>query len=170
MPLISIAYQLSRHRPGVLGLFSLLLASSSVAQGPDWSVTPTDYESSATVTGVLYVDYELANDPANIVGAFVGETCRGVASPILVSDTSMYFLTVYSNSIGETIAFKSYLASDDTIVDVNETIQFIPDNSWGSPENPFSWNAILYYDHPPSVEGVPDQTIEVGETFPGFDL
>ncbi|MBT4496257.1 MAG: hypothetical protein HOC74_00960, partial [Gemmatimonadetes bacterium] len=152
-------------------LFVLLTqAGQSYAALPNWSATPANYELSATMTATLYLDFVAVEGEGNLVGAFVGEECRGVASPIRVLDSWVYFLTIFSNSNGEIIRLKAYVAAQDRILNAEETISFSANGAYGDPSNPLALHTILNYDFPPSVSGIPDQKIEAGNRFASIDL
>ncbi|MBI5215130.1 MAG: T9SS type A sorting domain-containing protein [Ignavibacteriae bacterium] len=152
-------------------LFFLILTSVfAFANPPDWSVNPSNFQFNSTVTGVLYVNDTLSQS-GNVVGAFVGNDVRGVATPIRVGDSWMYFMTLYSNAAsGETVTFKAYVAHADIIADANETVPFVANSITGSPASPFEWHVYFNYDFAPVLSGIPDQTIEVGGSFTTFDL
>ncbi|TAK61669.1 MAG: T9SS type A sorting domain-containing protein [Bacteroidetes bacterium] len=140
------------------------------AAPPDWNVNPSEYLFNSTITAVLEVNDTLARE-GNIVGAFVGNEVRGVASPIQVGDTWMYFMTVYSNATdGETVTFKTYLSSADMVSDIEESVPFVANAINGDPATPFRWHTYVSYDRAPVLEGVPDQTVEQGMSFAVFDL
>jgi len=42
-----------------------------------------------------------------------------VISPAYVLDQWMYFLTIYSNTSGEIISFKTWIAESDTILSIS---------------------------------------------------
>ncbi|MBT7021970.1 MAG: tandem-95 repeat protein, partial [Candidatus Marinimicrobia bacterium] len=144
--------------------------SSEIVVVPDWYVDYTNYQSTASMTAVLYLDHELAGSPYNKVAAFYNGETRGTALPLQVGATWMYFLTVYANSNGETLTFKAYHSDLEMVLDVQETIIFNSNSSYGEPLNPFILNTILNFDHNPELSGIPAQTIEIGEQFDTFDL
>ena len=76
-------------------------------------------------------------DSADVVGAFAGPECRGVASPI-PSLGGVLFLSVGSNTeSGEAITFKIYLHNTDEIVDANEIVAFQNSGELGTMTDPF---------------------------------
>ena len=90
---------------------------------PDWRVNPADFEFSANVTVVVYLNQDVVvGGTDSRLGAFVGSELRGVAAPIEVLGTSMFFLTVYANSDGETVHFAAYLAERDTLLAADERV------------------------------------------------
>ena len=104
------------------------------------------------------------------MGAFVGDSCRGVGSPIQHNDGWLYFITVYANGDGETVNFKAWISDTDTVLSVWEAITFTHGFSLGSPDNPYELNTYLNYDFSPIVSGIPDQLIHQDESFDGVRL
>ncbi|MEI6436896.1 MAG: T9SS type A sorting domain-containing protein, partial [Bacteroidota bacterium] len=87
----------------------------------------------------------------DILGAFVGAECRGVANPFS-SLGGILFMTIGSNiQLGETVTFKIYLASTNQIVDAIETIPFQNAGEVGTMANPF----IFTYSAPCSLTVTP---------------
>ena len=87
------------------------------ADEPEWSVNAADFTGSATVVGALFLNNEVTGSD-NIVGAFVGDSCRGVGSPIAFNDGWLYFITVYANTNGETVSFRAWISETDTVLSV----------------------------------------------------
>jgi hypothetical protein len=105
--------------------------------GPGWE--PVLFQQfNMTVIGKIQLSpgvYSLNGN--DILGAFVGTECRGIAYP----DPSLggvLFLTIGSNILsGETVNFKIYLASTDNIVNAAETITFQNSGEEGTMASPF---------------------------------
>ncbi|MDZ4121182.1 MAG: choice-of-anchor D domain-containing protein, partial [Candidatus Cloacimonadaceae bacterium] len=77
----------------------------------------------ATIYGKVTVEGipAQAND---LVAAFVGEECRGIAEVIIVDRSVAYAtLLVYLNEPGEIVQLKVYSYTEDIIYDVNQTYQ-----------------------------------------------
>ena len=73
---------------------------------PNWSVDVPQYEFNLTFAGLLFIQGEESFDENDLLGAFVGDECRGIASPSYFPVTEHYTvnLMAYSNlSSGETI-------------------------------------------------------------------
>jgi len=115
-----------------------------LAQGPGWSLDPTAYQRSMAVTAVVEIDgVELRKD-ATVVGAFVGDECRGIAElrPVAAFDRYEAFLLVHSNEAsGESIFFKVFDATDETVLEITETLAFEVDASYGSVVEPLVLSA-----------------------------
>lgn len=129
-----------------------LTASGALSAAPPaWSVVVSDFQHNASITCVVYVDDVLKEDTANILGAFVNDTVRGVATPIAVGDDYMFFLTVYSNrTSGDTLSFRFYDAALDTILSITEKISFAPDAQIGDPVTPFQFHGFI----PPLIQTI----------------
>lgn len=96
------------------------------AQRPSWSVNETAFENTQTMIAKLTLDGKQLESPNDMVGAFVGNECRGVASPVFIPATGKYYtyLTVFSNKQGEEITFKLYEHSTGRIVPVDKKLNF----------------------------------------------
>ncbi len=145
-------------------LVMLLMNHPVGAVAPDWNVNPSNFEMNANMTAALYFDKNLTNDANNIVGVFVEDQCRGVASPTFIMNKSMYFITIYSDT-SEVMTLKAYIAVMDSIFEIDESITFKLNESYGDPFDPFQLNIYFNYDFPPSLATIPSQTITQGESF-----
>ena len=138
-------------------------------QEPNWEVNEGDFSSSMSLIGEFYLNESLFSS-SNIVGAFVGEECRGIASSTTVGDGYLYLMTIYGNISGEAILLKAWIANDDEIVNIEESIDFSSNEIIGSISDPIQFNAYLNFDFPPVISGIPDQTIHMGEEFATITL
>lgn len=96
------------------------------AQAPvSWTVNPNDYTNPMNVTCLVNqacTDLQNAN---NVVAAFVNGQCRGVAQTNMeVNGRWLAYLTIHSNTVGETVTFKVYNASTNSTFDALNTITF----------------------------------------------
>ena len=153
-----------------VGLVLALLTGLASASAPAWTVDGGSFSGSANVRAVLIVDEILSGNSQNILGAFVGEECRGVVSPVFILNSWKYFLTVYSDTAGEEISFKAYVQDEDLVVPVTETITFADGSNYGSAYFPMELNVIIYLDHDPVVGDIPDQIIFEGDGFSVIEL
>ena len=80
---------------------------------PDWAVNSSNYELSMNVIGRVYILGTPSDDADDIVAAFVGDECRGVAQPEYNEYYDAYFVTmdIYGSSGDEALSFKVYDAS-----------------------------------------------------------
>ena len=124
-------------------LTGIVTLSIVFADPSDWSVNPSEYEHTASMTGILLFDDVQSDDPNDIVAAFVGDECRGV------DDLGLYFsptgnwvwgITLYSNGGDETFTFKGYDASEGSEYDITDfSYTFVPDDIVGSAVVPVEW-------------------------------
>lgn len=103
-----------------------LCATCMVAQRPNWTVDENNFEFSTTRVAFLNVDGQELSSSNDMVAAFVNNETRGVASLVSVSGSSRKYayLTVFSNSDGETIQYKVYNSTTDAVSDVPNTDLF----------------------------------------------
>ena len=103
---------------------------------PDWTVNPNDFDGSMNVIAQLFVENVESNDPDDIVAAFIGEECRGVANLEYSPRYDGYFVTmdIYANSelpneTPKPVTFRAYDASTGTlypVVNSDKTINYAP--------------------------------------------
>ena len=109
---------------------------------PDWSVVPTDYEFTMTVTGIAKIDCLESLDTNDMVAAFIGDEVRGVQRLRDFYDGHLFaFMIIYDNSFsGHDVYFKIYDASHDVIIDALDQLAFQENQNEGSTEDPFIFN------------------------------
>ena len=102
---------------------------------PDWAVNPNDFETSMNVIAVLKKDGTPMTDTDDLMAAFVGEECRGVAHPAYNERYGNYYVTmdIYgaNTEAGQEVTFRAYDASTGTVYPVvtlenNEAFTFVP--------------------------------------------
>ena len=106
---------------------------------PAWTVDPGAFEFTMSLVGVIFFKDVESTDPDDIIAAFVGDDCRGVAQPTLFPGTGRYTfgITIFSNSSsGETITFKAFDHSVCEILNVSESYPFEANKIIGDDENP----------------------------------
>lgn len=110
----------------IILLFFLISFVRLFAQAPTWSVNESNYQYQMTFVAKLNVDGVRLTNSNDLVGAFVGITCRGASGLTYVASENSYFayLTVFSNSPGEAITFNLYESSKNKITKVSKTINF----------------------------------------------
>jgi hypothetical protein len=119
---------------------------------PEWSVNPRDYQYNMTVTSVLRIEGAESSDPNDIIGAFAGDECRGVTSPVYVQGLGRYiaFLMVHSNEAeGEEVTFRAFDADAALIYDIEESILCAVDAVEGTVLDPLVLNAESAQDEEP---------------------
>ncbi|QOJ27481.1 MAG: T9SS type A sorting domain-containing protein [Ignavibacteriales bacterium] len=108
---------------------------------PDWTVNPAAFQSNMTMVIKVTSRGREVNSTGSRIAAFAGNQIRGVTQGITVGSSTMFFLTVYANSNGETIRFRVYDAAQQQIYSAGETVVFVSNASFGSPDNPYPVNA-----------------------------
>lgn len=106
---------------------------------PNWSVNAGDFEFNMNVIGVAYVECQETMDDGDMIGAFVGEELRGIQYFGVHSNQRNYaYMFVFSNSFsGDTVHFKFYDASEDSILDVLQYVVFRENQIYGNDATPF---------------------------------
>jgi len=98
------------------------------------------------VAKLMLPDSSFSLHPEDMVAAFSGLECRGIAHPFAEFDGLM-FLTINSNiHTGEIITFKVYLENLNLIVNLNEIIEFVSMSEIGTMPEPFifSFEEVTY--------------------------
>ncbi len=113
----------------------------NVDPDPSWSVNPSSYVSSMTVTSRVTSRGLFPISSNYSLGAFVGEECRGVVTAVEALGEWMFFLTIYANMNGEEIEFRFYDGNTQLNLPTIETINFTANDIVGSPETPFAITA-----------------------------
>jgi hypothetical protein len=107
-----------------------------------WSVDPTQYQYNMTMTGIVQNTGANISDSLDVVAAFVGDECRGVAQAIRVDGLNKYFffMLAYSNvSAGEQLEFRFMDASANTKYALEEHLTFQQDGNFGDVFAPYVW-------------------------------
>lgn len=96
----------------------LYVTVKSQGQVPAWSVNPAEFENSMNVIGIVNLDGMPMNDEDDILAAFIGDECRGVAHFEYLKRFDGYFVTmdIYGNDdAGKEVTFRAYDASTGTV-------------------------------------------------------
>lgn len=112
------------------------------ADPPDWSVNPSDFEFNMNGTiRVKTANNTFLNEANTMIGVFVNGEVRGVvesSSIIFIGDEAYFPVTMYSNEQeGDTMTFKIYVSSPDSVFNANETAIFNRVLTLGTPAEPF---------------------------------
>jgi large repetitive protein len=138
---------------------------------PTWSVDASQYQYSMIFNAQVVLDGASAPQGNHVVGVFVGNQCRGLASPMEANGKSYYFLTVYANqSSGETLTFKFYNAGTDQLYTSPTTQVFQRNASIGGVANPLSLLFAAGNDFPIVFTSIPKQTTISGTNFTPLNL
>jgi len=112
----------------------LIVAQSSLAQIPSWSVNENEYQYTMTFVAKLNVDGKQLINTNDRVGAFVGNVCRGVSGISYVASSKNYYayLTIFSNKQGENINFRLYDSANNKTITVNKSVAFVMNEHRGN--------------------------------------
>ncbi len=130
----------------LLSLFFVLSIVIVHAQAPNWTPDASQFSNSMVMVGELRVNGEASTDPADILGAFVDNEVRGVASPIFDEDVNRYliFLIVFGDVDGEAVTFQIFDDSEDEVFAAVDTVGFEVNATIGDVSDLFFWsNTIL---------------------------
>lgn len=104
---------------------------------PGWTPVPNLQYSMSVIGKIQLSPGAFSANGNDIIGAFVGSECRGVANPV-DSLNGIVYLTIGSNAeTGSTVMFKVYLASTNEILHINETLAFQSGVEIGTTEDPY---------------------------------
>lgn len=111
----------------------IFISFSLSAQNPNWSINRADFEYQMQFTASLKVDGNLLTNTNDQVAAFVGNELRGFGNVVFDADDNKYvcFFPAYSNTIGETLSFKIYNSTTNTVVNAVQTQVFSIDERVG---------------------------------------
>lgn len=127
----------------------LVVKVNSTSQAPGWSVDAADYEYTMNINGQLKVEGVLSHDENDIVAAFRGERCVGVASPAYYQRYDAYYvlMNVYGNGedANQALTYKVFDASTGTVFPVVTSTDakaavFSPDAVVGTMAQPNVWS------------------------------
>lgn len=101
---------------------------------PDnWKVNESKYPSNMSMIAELYSDEVLLNPEQFVIGAFVGDECRGLGKIV----DKVYFVTIQGNRTGEEVSFKAIEPATGKIYEIDEKAPFC-DDIVGSMWQPYS--------------------------------
>lgn len=117
-----------------------LILGKSFGQDPNWSVNPSDYQYNMSFTAFLNVNGNTLSASNDKVAAFINDEVRGVANVVFVPNSNKYvvYLSVFANTNGETISFKIYDSTNDTVINVITSEIFKIDGDIGTVFQSFS--------------------------------
>lgn len=121
----------------------LYVTVSSEGNAPDWSATPG--ENTMTVVGVLKINDVQSCDPKDMVAAFRGTECVGVAHPKYFAryDSYMVLMNIYGKNT-TALTYKAYDASTGIVypsvsVSNDNAMTFVSDKTVGTFVNPVTF-------------------------------
>jgi len=123
-------------------ILTCLISLGLSAQAPSWQVNENEFEYTMTMVAYLNVNATTLSNSNDMLAAFVGGECRGVANLIYAESTDNYFayLTVFSNSSSETVNFKIYNSITDTVTEADQTLPFEINKHYGGISSDFCFS------------------------------
>jgi len=120
----------------------IVTVTQSAVCTPSWQLAQY-LQFNMQVIGQLYLFNELTSNPSDLIGAFVGDECRGIGHPD--QNTPGYvFLTILSDiNSGETITFKAWNSEQCEECPISETLQFENQALIGDMTDPFEFHCGL---------------------------
>ena len=124
----------------LLSTFGVLLAQ------PDWEDCPGCYEFTATMTAGVYDENGLTlGDDGDILAALDADgAIRGLGTMLdglgPSAGMTLHAITIRSNAGGDIISFKYYDASEDVVLDIVETYEFVINDVIGGVIEPWVLN------------------------------
>ncbi len=128
---------------------------------PDWSVDPNAYENNMSIVGRIYVNGILMSNSESLLAAFIGDECRGVASPKQIRGSAYVPMSIYGTATqqingvptdldkGRAVTFRLWDATTGiaypnvsiTMPDgtVTDTLTFDPTKNYGTFDNPLNF-------------------------------
>ena len=116
---------------------AVTLTQAGASGLPNWSAIP-NLQFNMNIIGKIQISQGVYSlDENDIIGAFVGNECRGVANPYSAFG-GIFFLTIGSNiQSGELVTFKIYRFASNEIITANETVLFQNSVDLGTMSNPY---------------------------------
>ena len=119
---------------------------------PQWAVDPTKYQHQMSIVGQVYINGILMENAESMVAAFIGDECRGVASPERVRGAAYVTMNVYGDDTkakdrGKALTFRIWdatqgVAYTDAQIAVDGSpidITFQQDKLIGNFDHPAIW-------------------------------
>ena len=137
----------------ITGLYTRASASEEPV-ATTWNVNANHFANSMNVIAKLNCANGQISDNITL-GAFVGTECRGVSS---ISNTDvlngMFYLTVFSNSSNETVAYKLIDESNGNTIDLDNTSIFTNNGIEGTLASPVQLSSALTTDFCETIAGI----------------
>ncbi|MCF7921048.1 MAG: tandem-95 repeat protein, partial [Candidatus Cloacimonetes bacterium] len=149
----------------IISMILLFSAGVLMAETPNWTPITGNQYNMVVFSVVQLNEEDFSNESGNLLGAFGpgGESdCRAIAG--YFAGPGVWNMTIGSNVMsGEEISFKIYASEYDTVLDCEETLEFINDATVGSPEEPFELQVEFVFNHPPVIDLPAELTITEDE-------
>jgi hypothetical protein len=129
-------------------------AQAPVGNAAGWQLDPGSFEYNMTLIAQVKGEGHDWDGTENLLGAFVGDECRGIVPLMRVPRLGrcLAFVTIHGNRPeGETIRFRAYHAASRAICDVAETVAFRADVPAGTIREPIVLTAAPQHGALPTV-------------------
>jgi len=115
---------------------------------PTWEVESSLYETSMQVTCAAFIAADtLGMSPDDMVAAFIGDECRGVASQATIlaeGALPVFYISIMGNGVdSESVTFKLFKAADMYLQVADESISFSPNGNQGTADQPLVLRAVF---------------------------
>ncbi len=117
----------------------------------NWTVTPSNFQNSMNIVGQIAYDGVISRNGDDMLGVFVNNECRGIASLDYLSayDNYQVFLSIYSNAAsGEELEFRIWNAATGAVhTEVTHNLPsstFVTDAFYGTSATPELFDANNY--------------------------
>jgi len=107
----------------------------------NWSLDHSLYENNMSLIATLKFDGLDYPGGDYIVGAFVGDECRGLSQPVYLASSESYvvFMTIHMNRAGgEPITLRAFMPSTNAVYDVGETLVTQANGTIGTVQEPLA--------------------------------
>lgn len=117
----------------------LLIFFSTGFSQVSWEVDETQYEFSSSFIGYTEIDGIEATDTMDVLSVWSKGEIRGITKPLILNGSPrLYYLAmVYSNTSEDTLTFKFYDASEDSIYNLTNSANFKIDEIYGDFSTPY---------------------------------
>jgi len=123
-------------------ILTCLISLGLSAQPANWQVDENEFEYTMTMVAFLNVNATNLSSTDDMLAAFVDDECRGVTNLIYTESTDGYYayLTVFANSASETVNFKVYDSTNNTVIDANQELPFEINKHYGGISSDFGFS------------------------------
>lgn len=147
------------------------MATRLEAAKPSWTVDMSQFQYNMSINAEVQFDAQALPTGDHLLGAFVGNTCRGTASPQLINGKIYFFLMIYANMIsGEQLTLKLYHAGEDVVLNALEQPTFQRNQVLGTVMSPYQVHFADQNDFPIEFLPIGQQNTISGTPFPVLDL
>lgn len=117
-----------------------LYIDAPLSDTSNWVLDYQDFQLNMTVVAELYLDGKPIGEDADLLGAFVGNSVRGLTDSYFFNEKKLYNILILSNQDEEYVQFGVYLFSLQKAVICADSIQFMSGTHLGDPDSPLRLN------------------------------